>query len=133
MSRSRPAPRGRGRPREAADRTANPTTDAGRMHGEWRMNMAPTEPLRALFLNCTLKRSPAVSHTEGLARKVIEWFDAMDVDSEIVRVVDYKVPTGVSSDEGDGDEWPLILEKVKAADILVMCTPIWFGHRSSVC
>jgi len=90
-------------------------------------------PLRALFLNCTLKRSPAVSHTEGLARKVIEWFDTMGVESEIVRVVDHKVPTGVSSDEGDGDEWPLILEKVKAADILVMCTPIWFGHRSSVC
>ena len=88
---------------------------------------------RALFLNCTLKRSPAVSHTEALARKVIEWFDQMDVESEIVRVVDYNVLTGVSSDEGDGDEWPQILEKVKAADILVMCTPIWFGHRSSVC
>jgi multimeric flavodoxin WrbA len=88
--------------------------------------------LRALFLNCTLKRSPAVSHTEALARKVVEWFDRMDVESEIVRVVDYKVPTGVTSDEGDGDEWPAILEKVKAADILVLCTPIWFGHRSSV-
>src|SRR5437899_12517607 len=90
-------------------------------------------PLRALFLNCTLKRSPAVSHTEGLARCVITWFDAMGVESEMVRVVDYRVLTGTSSDEGDGDEWPLILPKVKAADILVMCTPIWFGVRSSVC
>ena len=89
--------------------------------------------LKALFLNCTLKPSPAVSHTEGLARKVIEWFDTMDVESEMVRVADYHVPTGTSSYEGEGDEWPAILDKVKAADIIVMCTPIWFGVRSSVC
>ena len=88
--------------------------------------------LRAVFLNCTLKRSPEVSHTEALARKVIEWFDRMDVESEIIRVVDHHVPTGVSSDEGEGDEWPHILEKIKAANILVVATPIWFGHRSSV-
>ncbi len=88
--------------------------------------------LTALFVNCTLKKSPEVSNTEALARKVIEWFDQMNVESEIVRVVDYHVPFGVSSFEGEGDEWPLILEKIKAADILVMCTPIWFGVRSSV-
>jgi multimeric flavodoxin WrbA len=89
-------------------------------------------PLRAIFLNCTLKRSPAVSNTEALARKVIEWFDTMGVTSEMVRVVDYNVPTGVTSDEGEGDEWPLILGKIKTADIIVLCTPIWFGLRASV-
>ena len=88
--------------------------------------------LQAVFLNCTLKRSPEVSHTEALARKVIDWFDAMDVTSEVIRVVDHNVPTGVSSDEGQGDEWPQILDKIKAADIIVIATPIWFGHRSSV-
>jgi multimeric flavodoxin WrbA len=88
--------------------------------------------LKAVFLNCTLKRSPDVSNTEALARKVVEWFDSMDVESEIIRIVDYRVPTGVSSDEGDGDEWPRILERIKEADILVIATPIWFGHRSSV-
>lgn len=88
--------------------------------------------LKALFLSCTLKRSPAVSHTEGLARKVVEWFDAMEVGSELIRIVDHRVLTGISSDEGDGDEWPWILEKIKAADILIICTPIWFGVRSSV-
>lgn len=88
--------------------------------------------LRALFLNCTLKRSPATSHTEGLIHKVIDWFDRLDVDSEIVRVADHHVRTGVTSDEGNGDEWPNILAKVKAANILVIGTPIWFGHRSSV-
>lgn len=88
--------------------------------------------LKAVFLNCTLKRSPEVSNTEALARKVIAWLDSMEVESEIIRIVDYTVPTGVSSDECDGDEWPRILERIKAADILVIATPIWFGHRSSV-
>lgn len=89
--------------------------------------------LKAVFLNCTLKKSPEVSNTEALARKVVEWFDRMGVESEIVRIVDYNVPFGVTSYEGEGDEWPLILDKIKAADIIVMCTPIWFGVRGSVC
>jgi multimeric flavodoxin WrbA len=88
--------------------------------------------LRAVFLNCTLKRSPEVSNTEALAQRVVAWFDTMNVESEIVRVVDYNIPTGVSSDEGDGDEWPGILAKITAADIIVIAAPIWFGHRSSV-
>ena len=88
--------------------------------------------LRAVFLNCTLKPSPAVSNTEALISRVIAWFDRYDVESEIIRVVDYDVKPGVSSDEGDGDEWPVILEKVKQADIIVIGTPIWFGVRSSV-
>lgn len=92
-----------------------------------------TPALKAIFLNCTLKRSPAESNTEALARKVIAWYDTMNVTSEIVRVVDYNVPTGVSSFEGEGDEWPVILEKIEAADIIVVCAPIWFGLRSSVC
>jgi multimeric flavodoxin WrbA len=88
--------------------------------------------LNAVLLNCTLKRSPEVSNTEALMRKVVEWFDRMDVTSEIIRVVDYNIPTGVTSDEGNGDEWPKILERIKAAHILVIGTPIWFGHRGSV-
>ncbi|MDQ3575210.1 MAG: flavodoxin family protein, partial [Actinomycetota bacterium] len=94
--------------------------------------MAEAVPLRAVFLNCTLKRSPAVSNTEALMAKVVEWFDTMDVESEIVRIVDYAVAFGVSSYEGDGDEWPAVLEKIKAADIIVVGTPIWFGVRGSV-
>ena len=95
--------------------------------------MAEHPHLRAVFLNCTLKKSPAVSNTEALMAKVVEWFDTMDVESEIVRIVDYTVAFGVTSDEGDGDQWPVILEKIKAADIIVVGTPIWFGVRGSVC
>lgn len=88
--------------------------------------------LKAVLLNCTLKPSPAVSNTEALMRKVVEWYDRMDVESEFVRIVDYRVKFGITSDEGDGDEWPQILDKIKAADIIVMGMPIWFGVRSSV-
>jgi multimeric flavodoxin WrbA len=88
--------------------------------------------LKALLLNCTLKKSPAVSNTEALMDRVIDVLEGLDVECEKVRVVDYDVPFGVSSDEGEGDEWPLILEKVLAADILIVGTPIWFGVRSSV-
>lgn len=33
---------------------------------------------------------------------------------------------------GDGDQWPQIREKVLAADILLLSTPVWLGHPSSV-
>ncbi len=87
---------------------------------------------KAVFLNCTLKKSPAVSHTRALIDMVIAWFDQMDVESEVIRVVDYQIPFGVTSDEGDGDEWPQILAKLKEAHIVVIGTPIWFGVRGSV-
>ena len=84
-------------------------------------------------MNCTLKKSPQVSNTRALIDKAVDLFRELGVDSEVVRVVDHKVAFGVSSDEGEGDEWPIILEKVKACDILVIASPIWFGVRSSVC
>src|SRR3977135_3589248 len=88
--------------------------------------------LNALFLNCTLKKSPEESNTEGLIDMVRSHFDELGVESEVVRPVDYDIPFGVVSDMGDGDQWPQILDKVKAADILIMAMSIWFGVRSSV-
>ncbi len=88
--------------------------------------------LKAIFLNCTLKSSPEVSNTRALIDKAVRLFAELDVESEVVRVVDYDVKFGVSSDEGNGDEWPLILEKIVQSDIIVIGSPIWFGVRSSV-
>jgi multimeric flavodoxin WrbA len=88
--------------------------------------------LKALFLNCTLKKSPAESNTQALMDYVIGIMEQLDTDCETVRVVDHHVPFGVTSDEGDGDEWPKILKKIEAADIVVIGTPIWFGVRGSV-
>jgi multimeric flavodoxin WrbA len=88
--------------------------------------------LSALFINCTLKPSPAESNTEALARVVIAALEADDVDCEIVRLVDLDIRPGVSSDEGDGDQWPEVHDKVLAADILVIASPTWLGKPSSV-
>jgi multimeric flavodoxin WrbA len=88
--------------------------------------------LKAVILNCTLKKSPAVSNTEALIDKVVDLMAPLGVESEIVRVVDFNVPFGVESDLGNGDQWPLIYAKLKAADIVIIGTPIWFGVRSAV-
>jgi multimeric flavodoxin WrbA len=42
------------------------------------------------------------------------------------------VKPGVTSDEGGGDQWPRLREKILAADILVVATPTWMGQPSSV-
>lgn len=88
--------------------------------------------LKALFLNCTLKKSPAVSNTQALIDIVIGLMEPLGVTAEVVRIVDHNIPFGVSVDEGDGDEWPEIYSKLKQADIIVVGTPIWFGVRSAV-
>jgi multimeric flavodoxin WrbA len=91
------------------------------------------ESLRALVLVCTLKPSPAESSTHLLATQVVEELGKRDVDGEIVRVVDRRIKFGVTTDEGDGDQWPSIRERMLASDILVLATPIWLGQPSSVC
>src|ERR1700712_3814424 len=85
--------------------------------------------LRALILNCTLKRSPAPSNAEALGRVL---GDALGVPYDVIRIADHVVHPGVSTDEGDGDEWPAIHEKLLAAQILVITTPIWLGQPSSI-
>jgi multimeric flavodoxin WrbA len=93
--------------------------------------------LRALFINCTLKRSPEVSHTQGLADIAIEIMRRQGVTVDVVRAIDHRIATGVWPDMTehgwDRDDWPAIYSMVDAADILVVCTPIWLGEKSSVC
>jgi multimeric flavodoxin WrbA len=90
-------------------------------------------PLTAVVLNCTLKPSPTSSSAQKLSQDLVDALTEHKVDSEVVRVVDHSIRFGVTTDEGDGDEWPALRDKVLAADILVMATPIWMGQPSSVC
>jgi len=92
----------------------------------------PPNTLRAVALNCTLKRSPAPSSTDVVLGLLVDALKAHDVDTEVIRVVDRGVAVGVTSDEGDGDGWPAIRSKVLDAQILVMGSPIWLGNPSSV-
>src|SRR6476660_2554239 len=80
--------------------------------------------LSALYINCTLKRSPEPSHTQGLADRSVAIMDASGVSVETIRDVDLEIATGVWPDMTehgwDRDDWPAIHEKVMAADILVI-------------
>ncbi len=93
--------------------------------------------LSAVFLNCTLKRSPEPSHTQGLADISAAIMERNGVSVETVRAVDHEIAPGVYPDMTEHgwerDDWPRIQERVMAADILVLLTPIWLGAKSSVC
>jgi multimeric flavodoxin WrbA len=94
--------------------------------------MTETASLRALVLVCSLKPSPAPSSSEKLARQVLEDLGSHGVTGDVVRVVDHDVKPGVEVDMGEGDAWPGIRERLMAADILMVATPTWVGHMSSV-
>jgi multimeric flavodoxin WrbA len=90
-----------------------------------------------LYVNCTLKRSPEASNTEGLADRSIAIMERNGVTVELSRAVDHEIATGVYPDMTEhgweGDDLPQVFPRVMAADILVLLSPIWLGEKSSVC
>jgi multimeric flavodoxin WrbA len=99
-----------------------------------------TEPryddLTALFINCTLKRSPEPSNTRGLIEISTRIMEKHGVQVEMLRAIDHDIAIGIWPDMTEHgwatDAWPSIYEKVLAADILVIAGPIWLGDNSSV-
>jgi multimeric flavodoxin WrbA len=93
--------------------------------------------LRALLINCTLKKSPELSHTEGLINISKAIMEKNRIKVDVIRAVDHDIAYGVYPDmtqhSWDKDDWPKIYEKVKAANILIIGSPIWLGEKSSVC
>ncbi|MGY1831086.1 flavodoxin family protein [Geodermatophilus sp. SYSU D01180] len=94
--------------------------------------MTETVSPRALALVCSLEPSLAPSSSELMARQVLDALGEHGSTSEVVRVVDHDVKPGVEMDMGEGDAWPAIREQLMAADVLVVSTPTWVGHMSSV-
>jgi multimeric flavodoxin WrbA len=94
-------------------------------------------PLRAMFLNCTLKRSPDRSHTDGLIEASRRIMASEGVEVSALRPVDCALATGVAPDMTESgwetDEWPDLYRRVLEQDIVVVCTPIWLGEMSSEC
>lgn len=93
--------------------------------------------LKALFLNCTLKPTGELSHTEGLIEISKTIMEKNGIEAEVLRPVDYDIAPGIYPDMRehgfDADDWPdKLWPKVKEANILVLCTPIWLGEESSV-
>lgn len=89
-------------------------------------------PLKALFLNCTLKNSPETSNTQAFIAQAEKIFRELEVETESIRIVDKNVKFGNTSDEGEGDDWPSILQRVKESDMMIIATPVWRGDRSAV-
>ncbi|WP_276389770.1 flavodoxin family protein [Eudoraea chungangensis] len=99
---------------------------------------ASYEDLNVLFLNCTLNRTPVLSHTEGLIKIAQSVFEAAGATTKVIRPVDYVLPAGLGMDmsqtpEWDRDDWPILQKEVDACDILILCTSVWLGEKSSVC
>jgi multimeric flavodoxin WrbA len=89
-------------------------------------------PLRALVLNGSLKHAPDVSNTEELAGLVLEHLGGFGVTGDVVRLADRRIPVGLGYRESGDDDWPDIVARVKAADIVLFATPVWWGGRSSL-
>lgn len=93
--------------------------------------------LKALFINCTLTRSPQDSHTERLMQVSMDIMRKQGVSVDYFRAVDFDIAPGMQADMRQSgyerDDWPHLLERVKQADILVLGSPIWLGEQSSIC
>ncbi|WP_309053267.1 NAD(P)H-dependent oxidoreductase [Streptomyces sp.] len=96
------------------------------------MEPTDTTPLRAVALVCTLSPSPAPSSSQLLAEQTMAALSEHGVTGKTIRIADHDVRPGVQIDMGEGDAWPGIRDTVMGADILVLATPIWLGHPSSI-
>lgn len=90
--------------------------------------------VKAIAINATLKGSSGEPSStdkmidlvkDALASRGTEWLGT-------IRLADHRIKPGVSSDEGEGDEWPELRRRILEADILVFGTPIWLGQLSSL-
>jgi multimeric flavodoxin WrbA len=94
----------------------------------------PDATLDVLVLNASLKHEPDVSNTGELAELVLGEMKALHprLTMTIVRLADRNLPVGLTFRESDDDEWPGLVDRIKAADIVLFATPIWWGGRSSL-
>ncbi|WIW90340.1 NAD(P)H-dependent oxidoreductase (plasmid) [Sphingobium sp. V4] len=90
--------------------------------------------LKALALNCTLKPDAGdASSTDAMIAVLQQAFAERQVTlTETVRVAALDIRPGVTSDEGEGDDWPALRAKILDHDIVIFGGPIWMGQISSV-
>jgi len=93
------------------------------------------QSLKALYINCTLKKSPQKSHTQTLIDVSKSIMEKEGVSTEVIRLIDEDVATGIYPDMTEHgwetDVWPELFKKVMDADILIIGSPIWLGEKSS--
>lgn len=95
--------------------------------------MPANAKLNVLALNGSLRHEPEISNTDELTREVITNMGTnCEVDAEVIRLADANLPVGLGFRESAEDDWPAMVEKIKAADIVIFATPVWWGGRSSL-
>jgi multimeric flavodoxin WrbA len=95
--------------------------------------MPSDTPLKVLALNASLKHEPSLSNTGELATLVLDEIRALaPIIAEMVRLSDETLPVGLGFREAEEDDWPGLVTKIKAADVVLFCTPVWWGGRSSL-
>jgi len=99
----------------------------------FRCSMPSEAPLTVLALNASLKHEPSLSNTGELADLVLDEIHALAaINADVVRLSDAALPVGLGFREAAEDDWPDLVARIKAADIVLFCTPIWWGGRSSL-
>ena len=96
---------------------------------------ASYDDLKALFINCSIKKDKTKSHTQRLINRAAGIMESQGVSVEQIYALDHHIAFGMIKDgtqEGLKDDWPKIQAKIMAADILVLGSPIWLGVKSSV-
>ncbi len=88
--------------------------------------------MKAVTLLGTLKKD-GLSNTETLSEFLSARMKKRGIDNEIIKLVGHTILPGTYSEMGEGDEWPWILKKLVAADIIIFATPVWWsGHSSEI-
>ena len=93
--------------------------------------------LKAVYLVGTLKPSPEISNTYTLSEFLARHLDSHEVENDIVRLIDYNIKPGTytsvnNNNNNSNDDWPAILEKILASQIIIFATPVWWGNQSSL-
>jgi multimeric flavodoxin WrbA len=88
--------------------------------------------MRATVVNCSLKTSDTQFNTQLLADHVIKKLEATDVDVQTFRLADLRLPYGVETRLGHQDDWPRVYDAITASEILIVASPTWLGHPSSL-
>jgi hypothetical protein len=91
--------------------------------------VSPERAMRAIALDCTLKRGGGEPSMDRMTALVGQYLAAGGVAlTDAIRIAGHRVHRGVESDEGDRDEWPAIRGRVPAADVLVQAICYWVGE-----
>lgn len=100
-------------------------------------NQTNFSDLKAVVVNCSLKREAETSHTRLLLSVVQDIMAKNGISVEHIHAAAHQIAYGVYPDMTehgwDRDDWPALWNKIKQANILVIGTPIWLGEESSIC